>query len=211
MKPIKQLTKIALLSAAMTGLFAQAVHAEELKEEIITKNETVVIQPTNPSKEKGYPVAIYTPDNPTKGKSAKVTYVSTITGDNVRLKRADGSIANIRLLSLNVPEERGFHTMVNVQVAKQAKKFVITKLKNAKTIELVYDTTAGKITERPTKRTLAYVYVDGKDLGALLVSKGYARVADAFGGSKRVVREYKVLENKAKSKNVGVWKTITAN
>lgn len=209
MKHIKQLTKITLLSAAMAGLFAQTVHAEELKEEIITKNETVVIQPTNPSTEKGYPVDVYKPDTSTKGKRVEVTYVATHAGDTIRLKRMDGSTAVVRLLSVNVPETRGFYSLANKQIALKAETFVENKLKKAKKIELVYDSEKGKIKEPYIKRTVAHVYVDGEDLGKLLLYKGYAHVTNAFGGSKQVLTEYKAVQNKAKAKNKGMWKTST--
>lgn len=88
----------------------------------------------------------------------------------------------VRLLGIDAPEMRGKCTKEKL-LARKAKQFTVEVLRKAKIIELK------NIKRGKYFRILAYVFVDNKDLGKLLINEGHARIYD--GGKRMGWCEYK--------------------
>jgi len=107
--------------------------------------------------------------------------VSVYDGDTIRVNIAHyppilGDNISIRILGIDTPELRT-KNLKEKQLAYKAKEYVETIIKNSKTIVL-------KDMQRDKYfRILANVDVDGKDLGQMLIDKGYAVKYD--GGKKK--------------------------
>lgn len=109
---------------------------------------------------------------------AKVT--SIYDGDTFRVNIPNyppiiGQHIGIRINGVDTPEMRGKCEQERV-LARKAKQYTVTVLRNAKTIEL-HDMQRGKYF-----RIVADVYADGQSVGEGLVRKGLAVVYD--GGKK---------------------------
>jgi len=83
-----------------------------------------------------------------------------------------GKGISIRILGIDAPELRG-KCQEEKEAARAAKQFTVEKLRSAESVEL-RDMQRGKYF-----RLLADVYVDGNNLGEMLVRAGHARVYDA--------------------------------
>ncbi len=78
----------------------------------------------------------------------------------------------IRINGIDAPEMKG-KCQKEIQLARQAKQFSVERLRSAKKIEL------RNLRREKYFRLLADVYVDGDNLGAMLMNKGLART---YGG-----------------------------
>ncbi len=84
----------------------------------------------------------------------------------------------VRVMGVDSPEIKG-QCQAEKLLAREAKQFAVGKIRSAKTIELIpnperrYD---------KYDRLLAWVRLDGRDLGKLLIGAGLGRV---YGGEKR--------------------------
>jgi len=87
-----------------------------------------------------------------------------------------GQRMGIRIAGIDTPEMRG-KTEREKTLAKEAKQFTVEKLRNAKKIEL-RNMKRGKYF-----RIVANVFVDGRDLGKMLIKAGLAVAYD--GGTKK--------------------------
>lgn len=117
-------------------------------------------------------------------KSYGTAFVSEVTsiydGDTFRVNLKDypeiiGERIGIRINGIDTPEMRA-QCQKEKKLAQQAKQFSVTQLRNAKHIEL-RNMRRGKYF-----RIVADVYVDGKDLGKMLVDNALAVPYD--GGHK---------------------------
>ena len=86
-----------------------------------------------------------------------------------------GQSISIRILGIDAPEMRG-KCQSEKDMARAAKQFTVEKLRSAATVELK------NIQRGKYFRILAEVYVDGDNLGEMLVMAGHARKYD---GGKR--------------------------
>ena len=113
--------------------------------------------------------------------SVRVSEVTSIyDGDTFRVNidgypALIGSRMGIRVNGIDTPEMRG-KCQQEKTLARAAKQFTVAQLRAAKTIEL-RNMKRGKYF-----RVVADVYVDGKDLGKMLIERGLAVVYD--GGHK---------------------------
>jgi len=82
-----------------------------------------------------------------------------------------GKSISIRILGIDAPEIRG-KCQAEKDMARAAKQFTVEKLRSAEAVEL-RDMQRGKYF-----RILANVYVDGYNLGEMLVKAGHARKYD---------------------------------
>jgi micrococcal nuclease len=139
---------------------------------------------------------------------AKVTRV--VDGDTFDVVLASGSQERVRLLGVDTPEtfatnkSNEYGDITDIACLRnwglQATKFAVGLIENKK-VTLVSDTVAGE--KGFYGRMLAYVHVDGRDVGSLLVGAGYARVYTE-GDSIRE-EEYLLLEADARGQKVGLW------
>ena len=103
------------------------------------------------------------------GKKFTVDLVKCIDGDTAQFTK----VGKTRFLYIDTPES----TNKVEKYGKEASKYTCSKLTNAKTIHLQYDGTK----KDKYKRTLAWVWVDGKLLQKDLVVKGYVKQFYDYG------------------------------
>jgi len=140
---------------------------------------------------------------------ARVTRV--IDGDTIAVKTAGGREETVRILGIDTPEteEHGnwgteyegisdpsYLTAWGHRARNQTERLV-----KGKSVSLVTDCRAG---ERDRYgRLLAYVGVEGSDLGSLLLQEGYARVYTEESFEKK--QQYLVLQSGAQLAGAGIW------
>lgn len=139
---------------------------------------------------------------------AKVTRV--VDGDTFDVVLASGSRDRVRLLGVDTPETfatnkpNEYGDITDTACLKswglQATNFAVDLIEN-KRVTLLSDPVAGD--RGFYGRMLAYVHVDGQDVGSLLVGAGYARVY-VEGDSIRE-EEYLLLEANAQGRKMGLW------
>lgn len=126
----------------------------------------------------------------------EVKYSKCIDGDTIKVIRKKEEIT-VRLLAIDTPE-------VNKKeyYAKEASEYTCNLIKNAKKIELEYDSKSNETDKYG--RVLAWVYVDEELLNDKLVRDGYAQVAYLYGRYKYVdiLKEH---EKKAQNEKLGIW------
>jgi len=143
------------------------------------------------------------------GVKYEVRVIDVIDGDTIEVQFQDRT-ETIRILGIDTPEivaekNKPYEYKTNnleclADWGLKAKKFVNSML-NGKTVQIEFDEKAGL--RDSFGRLLAYVYVDGKDFGKMLVEKGYARVYVEGEFSKR--NEYLKAEERAFNSGVGIW------
>ncbi len=120
-----------------------------------------------------------------------------------------GKTETLRILGVDTPEISKENSPYeyktnNLECVREwgykAKDFTYSMLKG-KDVQIEFDEKAGL--RDSFGRLLAYVYIDGKDFGKMLVEKGYARVYVEGEFSKE--SEYIKAEEEAFNSDVGVW------
>lgn len=132
---------------------------------------------------------------------SEVTFVKHVDGDTSKFK-INGQVKTVRYLLVDTPETVKPNTPVQ-PFGKAASNYTKKALTNAHKIKLDYDKTGNKGDKY--NRTLAYVYVDGKDLNEQLVKKGLARVAYVYKPNTKNEAKYLKAQNYAKSHRLGIW------
>ena len=129
-----------------------------------------------------------------------VKYADCVDGDTIKVK-INKEIKTVRMLAIDTPESVKPENKVEYY-GKEAGEYTCKKIKNAKKIELEYDSNSDK--EDKYGRVLAWVFVDDKLLQSELVAKGYAKVAYLYGDYK-YTNELMAKQEKASAKNLGIW------
>lgn len=133
-------------------------------------------------------------------KKEVVSFSDCVDGDTAKLVLGKEEI-KVRFLAVDTPES--VHPTKKVEpYGKEASNYTCNSLKNAKKIEIEYDSNSDKTDKY--KRHLVWIYVDGKLLQKELISKGYAEVAYLYGDYS-YTDELKKAEKEAKSKKIGIW------
>lgn len=132
---------------------------------------------------------------------SEVTFVKHVDGDTSKF-RINGKIKTVRYLLIDTPETVKPNTPVQ-PYGKKASNFTKKTLTHAHKIQLDYDKTGNKGDKY--NRTLAYVYVDGRDLNEELVKKGLARVAYVYKPNTKNEAKYLKAQKYAKSHRLEIW------
>lgn len=143
-------------------------------------------------------------NNSTAAKS-DVTFAKHVDGDTSKFRifnSKNGKVTTVRYLLIDTPETVKPNTPVQ-PYGKEASNFTKNALIHAHKIQLDFDKTGNKGDKY--NRTLAYVYVDGKDLNEELVKKGLARVAYVYKPNTKNLDKYLKAQEYAKSHNLGIW------
>lgn len=140
--------------------------------------------------------------------------VKVVDGDTIWVRCKNGSVYKIRILGVDTPEIHRknnpyeYYTyngtpITNTTYLKlwgyRAKEYVENTLKN-KEVVVVFDRISPKRDEYG--RYLAYIFVDGKDLGKSLIIYGYARV---YRSKFELLDRYLEYEKYAKKHKIGLW------
>ena len=129
-----------------------------------------------------------------------VTFSDCTDGDTASVILDDEEI-KLRFLAIDTPES--VHpTIGEEEYGKEASNYTCNALKQAKKIEIEYDSGSDKLDKY--NRHLVWVFVDGELLQEKLIEEGLAEVAYLYGDYKYT----SILEAKqmvAKTKQVGIW------
>lgn len=111
--------------------------------------------------------------------SAQASLVSVYDGDTVFVDICNwpaiiGKRVGIRVEGIDAPERRASNPLVR-ELAAEARMFVVKKLRDSESIEL------RKMKRGKYFRIVADVYVDGQNLGDLLVEEKLAKKYDGTG------------------------------
>ncbi len=156
------------------------------------------------------PAETQTPFELQYGVRYKVKVIHVVDGDTIDVIMPDGSRERIRILGVDTPEKSvdmnkpyeydditdlSYLAGWGAMAAEYAKSIL-----KGKTVEIELDEKAGM--RGYYGRLLAYVYVDGRDFGAMLIKNGYARV---YTGDFEKEDYYIKLEEEAKKNKIGLW------
>ena len=132
----------------------------------------------------------------------EVKYSKCVDGDTIKVIR-DNKEITVRLLAVDTPE-------VNKKeyYAKEASNYTCNKIKNAKKIELEYDSKSNETDKYG--RVLSWVYVDDELLNDEIIKNGYGKVAYLYAKYK-YVDILKVHEKKAQVSQLGIWSNEKVN
>lgn len=131
---------------------------------------------------------------PALGTSGPFKVVTVYDGDTLKLDNGE----KVRLLGIDAPEIH--HKELPVQRFGEEAGNFLRKLVEGQECTLEYD--PGNVRDK-YNRLLAYVYVNGKNVNAELVSKGYAYIYTRFPFSKQ--EEFLELERQAAQAQYGLW------
>lgn len=130
----------------------------------------------------------------------KVNYITGVDGDTARFDY-NGKNIKTRFLAIDTPEVAG-ENKIEEPYGNEARDFTNEKLKNAKEIELEFDSNADR--QDNYGRYLVWVWVDGELLQDLLVQNGLAEVTYLYDDYK-YTSKLQMSELKAKLTKVGMW------
>ena len=132
-----------------------------------------------------------------------VKYSDCIDGDTIKVL-LDNEEKTVRLLAVDTPESVKPNAEIEYY-GKEASEYTCNIIKNAKKIQLEYDSNSDKVDKYD--RLLAWVFVDGKLLQELLIENGYAKVAYLYNDYKytNILMERQEL---AQTKNIGIWNEV---
>lgn len=127
----------------------------------------------------------------------EVKYDKCVDGDTIGVIRNNEKIT-VRLLAIDTPE----YTKEKEFFGKESSEYTCNSIKNAKKIELEYDSKSNE--KDKYGRVLAWVYVDNYLLNDAIVRNGYGEVAYLYDNYKYVdiLKEHETL---AKLEKVGIW------
>lgn len=130
----------------------------------------------------------------------EVTFSACIDGDTAKFNYKNEVIV-ARFLGIDTPES--VHPTKEVQMyGKEASEYTCTSLKNAKKIELEFDTGSDKYDKY--NRYLVWVFIDGNLLQENLIEEGYAKVYYIYGNYK-YTDMLKEKESIAKNNKLRIW------
>ena len=140
--------------------------------------------------------------------------VKVVDGDTVWVRCENGSLYKIRILGVDTPEIHRrnkpyyYRTYDGIYITNttylklwgyRAKEYVENKLKG-KEVVVVFDRMSPK--RDGYNRYLAYIFVDGRDLGEDLIINGYTRV---YYSQFELLDRYLEYEEYAKRHRIGLW------
>ncbi|MED3677091.1 MULTISPECIES: thermonuclease family protein [Bacillus] len=142
---------------------------------------------------------LYKEFSPASSERIKVKLIKVIDGDTIKVK-IQGKTKNVRYLLIDTPETKKPNSCIQPfgKSAYEENKKIISR----GNIELEFD--KGEKTDK-YGRLLAYVYTDGVSVQEKLLNAGLARVAFVVPPNTKYLKQYKKIENQAKSQNKSIW------
>ena len=127
------------------------------------------------------------------------TVLEVIDGDTIDINY-EGAKTRIRLIGIDTPETKNPEKPVECY-GPEASAF-LTNLLSGKQVSIEADATQDDIDIYG--RPLRYVYLDGQDVGLMMLAGGYAHEY-TFNTPYQKQSAYKAAENDAKTKQLGLW------
>lgn len=138
----------------------------------------------------------FSTDGVAGGGFVKATYLEAIDGDTAYFI-IDGQKEKVRFFVVDTPEIFPKQEKYSIE----AKNYAHAILKYAQTIFLQSDPSDSLRDNTPSKRLLAWVWVNRQLLNYKLVEKGYAQIKYIFGENMMYLDDLKQAEQIAKEKN----------
>lgn len=129
-----------------------------------------------------------------------VKYLSVNDGDTFSVEW-NGEKKRIRLLMIDTPE-MNYDKGEPMPFAEEAKEFTSSLLKNAQTVEVLFDKGPK---EDDYERLLAYVYIDGKLLQESLLEKGLGAIRYVNKPNNSLESLLRDIQKQAENEKVGIW------
>jgi len=130
----------------------------------------------------------------------EVKFIDCVDGDTIKIE-LNGKVETVRMLAVDTPES--VHPNKGVEYyGKEASEFTCNTFKNAKKIDIEYDSNSDK--EDKYGRLLVWVFVDGELLQDKLIQSGYAEVAYLYGDYKytSLLQDHQAV---VETKKIGIW------
>lgn len=127
--------------------------------------------------------------------SGKVTSVAD--GDTLSVRAPNGRIERVRIIGINTPEIHGEVECGGPEAAAEMRR-----LADGATVTVIADPTQDR--KDRFGRLLAYVELDGTDLGLEMIRRGRA-IAYPFGRPFQRYPQYKQAESEARNARTGTW------
>lgn len=129
--------------------------------------------------------------------------LKVVDGDTMRVKLDSGKTEIVRFLGIDAPESYARRYGYTEYLGREASRFA-KELLDRKRVKLVCPSSPGGLPKRDRyRRILAFVYHENRDVCALLVEQGLARVYRKSRSSRH--GELVTLEDAAKEKGLGIW------
>lgn len=184
-----------LLGLALYMIFGDAPP----KKEDQTANQSGQDLTAEVSSEKAKITASYA-QQATGNQLQEVKYIAVNDGDTFSVE-LNGEKQKVRLLMVDTPE-MNYDKGEPMPYAEEAKTFTENTLKNANTIELLFD--KGPETDK-YGRLLAYVYVDGVLLQEALLNNGLAVMRYINKPNNTLEQELRDIQAEAEVEKVNIW------
>ena len=121
-------------------------------------------------------------------------------GDTVIVEMSNGTQETIRIIGIDTPEMRGGQSKGPECFAKEATNALLQLIDGAN-VTLVSDPSSDRDSY---ERLLRYIHVDNIDVGAHMISEGFAGHFPWFDHARK--DSYTTLHTKAKKQRKGLWK-----
>lgn len=131
----------------------------------------------------------------------EATWVSSIDGDTIKIRKEDGTTEKVRLLLIDTPES--VSTKISPQLyGHQASRYMKSLQKENQEITVK----VGDPSQDDYGRLLAYVYLsNGEMLNEHLVRMGFARVAYIFPPNTQYLELLQSAQEQAKNEKLLIW------
>lgn len=139
-------------------------------------------------------------ENATGKQLIDVKFVNANDGDTINVI-LDGEKKRVRLLMIDTPE-MNYDKGDPMPYAEDAKEFTLSLLKNAKSVQILFD--KGPETDN-YDRLLAYVYVDGVMLQESLIENGYAAMRYINKPNNSLEQELRDIQKNAENAKLNIW------
>ena len=146
------------------------------------------------------------------GASGPARVVRVVDGDTLKVRLADGRRKTVRVLQIDTPEVKKPDTPIECggpQASAAMRRLALDSGGRGRAVTLVGDPTQDAVDRYG--RVLAYVDLDGQDLGRTLVAQGWAKVY-VFQGKPGVrIKAYDRAREQARSAGLGVYGLCDGN
>lgn len=145
-------------------------------------------------------------ESPKADSKYEVSLNKCIDGDTASFN-LDGEVIKVRFLGIDTPETK--HPSKGEEpYGKEASEYTCKRLKNAKKIEIEYESNLARYDDYD--RSLVWVYVDGTLLQEKLIEKGYAKVRYLYASYLYTDNLYKKQTSAQKSK-LGIFEDYSSD
>ena len=151
-----------------------------------------------------FPTYTFATTTNTANTEQKAQIISVIDGDTVIVKY-NKRIERVRLIGIDTPETKDPRKTVQCFGQEASKR--MKSLIGGKTI--VLKSSIGEKNRDKYGRLLRYIYLDKIFINAKMVQDGYAYMYPYFDFAYK--NQFKIYENEAKTKKLGLWAPTTCN